>query len=165
MIRVVEGDLADLLVDAVVRPADHLLAPAGAASTRLDRRAGEQFTEQCQVQTPLEVGAAVVTGAGNLSAKFVVHVVIQSPDRPPAPDTIRRALLSAWHRAEVWALQRVATPLVGLDAESLDAAAATRLLAETFLARPRTTGYPAELQIAVDAAQRAAVERALPSAT
>ena len=59
-------------------------APVGAAAVRLDEAGGERFAAQRRTTTPLEAGAAVVTGAGDLAAGFVVHVVI-ADERGPAP--------------------------------------------------------------------------------
>src|SRR4051794_23737248 len=76
VIRVVAGDLARQAVDAVVRPADATLAPVGPAALHLDELGGERFAAQRRTATPLEAGAAVVTGAGGLAAGYVLHVVI-----------------------------------------------------------------------------------------
>ena len=150
MIRVVVADLAAVPVDAVVRPANALLDPVSSATGQLDARAGERFALLRRVQVPLDVGAAVITGAGDLAAEFVLHVVIQSEERPMARETVRRALVSAWQRAGDWQLGRVATPLVGATAGGLSIEEAAALLAETFRERPAAPLYPAELQIVVD---------------
>ncbi|HXG43599.1 MAG TPA: macro domain-containing protein [Gemmatimonadales bacterium] len=159
MIRVITGELAALPVDAVVRAADDRLQAVGSASERLDRLAGERFGQLCHVQAPLDVGAAVVTGAGELTAEFVLHVVIQSSDHSTGRDTIRRALASAWHRAEGWQLGTVAAPLVGLGLGGIALEEAVGLLVESF--RGRTGGYPAELHIVLDSPEQAAAVEAL----
>ena len=123
MIHVVVDDLAFVAADAVVRPADAVLDPVTPAASRLDRMAGPRFAEQRRVASPLEPGAAVVTGAGDLSAPFVVHVVIRAPGTAPGPDVVRRALVSAWQRAGDWGLDTVAArfifPGVSLEAREM----------------------------------------------
>lgn len=161
MIRVVVADLAVIAVDAVVRPANDLLDPVSSATGQLDARAGEHFTTLRRVQAPLDVGAAVVTAAGDLAAEFVLHVVIQSEERAVARDTVRRALVSAWQRAGDWQLGRVATPLVGVSAGGLTIEEAAGLLAETFRDRPAAPLYPAELQIVVERADEVPVIEAV----
>lgn len=159
MIRVVERGLADLAVDAVVRAADVRLQPVGATSLALDERGGERLHQLRQVQTPLDVGAAVITGAGDLTAEFVLHIVIQADDRAATRDTVRRALTSAWHRAEGWQLGTVAAALTGLGGTALTADEAAVALVETFRDRPSATGFPAELHVVVeDPDQRRAME-------
>ena len=156
MIRVVEHALVTLAVDAVVRAADDLLRPVGPVSEAIDVEGGAGFAAQRRVQTSLEVGSAVITGAGDLLAEFVLHVVIQGEARTASRDTVRRALISAWHRAEGWQLTTVGAALSGLGLPPAEAALA---LVETFRDRPHATGFPAELHIVIDGPdQRGVVE-------
>jgi O-acetyl-ADP-ribose deacetylase (regulator of RNase III) len=149
VIRLVEHPLADLAVDALVRAADERLNAVGDSSESLDQLAGERFREQRQVNAPLDIGAAVITGAGGLAAEFVLHIVVRSEGRPVTRDTVRKALTSAWHRAEGWQLTTVAAPLAGLAGTTLSIEEAALALVETFRDRPSATGFPAELQVVV----------------
>jgi O-acetyl-ADP-ribose deacetylase (regulator of RNase III) len=150
VIRVLVDDLAFLPVDAVVRPANDTLDPVTPLGTRLDQRAGPWFLQQRTVRSPLDVGAAVVTGAGALEAQFVLHVVIQSAEVSVGPDTVRRALVSAWHRATEWDLATVATPLIGTGAGGLTVEEAATVLAETYRRSAAEGGRPADLSIVVE---------------
>lgn len=132
MIRVVVDDLAFVSADAVVRVADETLEPVTSAMARLDRQAGARFAAERQVQSPLDAGAAVVTGGGDLAAPFVLHVVIQDTRGSAGRDVVRRALTSAWQRAAEWGLNRVAAPLVGASAGRLSMEDAAMLMLETF---------------------------------
>ncbi len=150
MIRVVAGDLAQQAVDAVLRPADAGLAPVGPAAARLDALGGSAFASQRRTGTPLEAGAAVVTGAGELPAAYVLHVVIADERGPAAEERVRRALVSAWQRAGDWGLARVAAPLLGVADGQLTLQASAALLVETF---PRSAdGAAMELVIVTDTA-------------
>ncbi|HTS89064.1 MAG TPA: macro domain-containing protein [Gemmatimonadales bacterium] len=163
MIRVVEHALPVLAVDAVVRAADDHLGPVGPVSVALDLEAGAASAELRRVQAPLDVGAAVITAGGELAAEFVLHVVVQSRTGAPSRETVRRALTSAWHRAEGWQLTTVAAALSGLG---LEPEAAAVLLVETFRDRPGNTGFPAELQIVVEhPGERGALEPYLSNGT
>jgi O-acetyl-ADP-ribose deacetylase (regulator of RNase III) len=149
VIQVVVDDLAGLAVDAVLRPADQSLDPVTPAISRLDQRAGDRFEAQRKVTTPLEAGAAVVTGGGDLKAPFVLHVVIRDANSPVRRDIVRRALVSAWQRASDWGLGTIAAPLVGAGAGQLSVEEAAALLAETFPKQGGEQG-PAELRIVVE---------------
>jgi O-acetyl-ADP-ribose deacetylase (regulator of RNase III) len=149
VILVVTGDLARQAVDAVIRPADASLAPVGDAAVGLDVQGGERFAAQRRTATPLEAGAAVVTGGGDLPAGFVLHVVIADERGPAGRDQIRRALVSAWQRAGDWGLRRLAAPPVGAAGGQLTVEEAVGLLVETL---PRGAGDgEAELTIVVEA--------------
>ena len=161
MITVVADDLAALRVDAVVRPAGESLEPAAPSAARLDEAAGSGFADLRRVASPLEAGAAVVTGGGNLVAPFVIHAVIRDSAGPAARARIRRALVSAWHQAGAWGLARIAAPPVGVDGGGLSLEDAVGLLVETF---PRAAAgeSPAELCIVVERQEeREAVEAIL----
>jgi len=149
-IRVLVDDLAFVEADAVVRPADEALDPASTAAARLDQLAGPGFAAQRRVAHPLEAGAAVVTGAGALTAGLVLHVVVRTREQPVARDTLRRGLASAWHRAVEWGLPRLAAPLLGAGPGQLGAEEAAGLMAETFLAHGGRAGWPTELRIVVE---------------
>jgi len=160
VITTVVGDLAALRVDAVLRPAGESLEPAGTVAYRLDQVAGGGFADQRRVSSPLEAGAAVVTGGGNLVAPFVIHTVIRDSNTPAVRAKIRRALVSAWQQAGAWGLKRIATPPVGVDGGGLSLEDAVALLVETF---PRDAGEsPGELCIVVEREEeREAVEAIL----
>jgi O-acetyl-ADP-ribose deacetylase (regulator of RNase III) len=161
VITVAVDDLAALAVDAVVRPAGESLEPAAGVATRLDQAAGDSFAEQRTVSSPLEAGAAVVTGGGNLVAPFVIHAVIRDSTSPVGRAKIRRALVSAWQQAGAWGLTRIAAPPVGVDGGGLSLEEAVALLIETF---PRDVAgeTPVELCIVVEREQeRVAVEAIL----
>jgi O-acetyl-ADP-ribose deacetylase (regulator of RNase III) len=91
-----------------------------------------------------------VTGAGSLAAKFVVHAVIQSDQRASNPDSVRRALLSAWQRASDWELEAIATPLVGTGAGQLSLEEAAAILSDTLHEHRARAQFPAEVQIVIE---------------
>jgi len=132
VIRVVVDDLAFLAVDAVLRPADEHLEPVTPAAVRLDAQGGSRLQDQRRLQSPLEAGAAVVTGGGDLTAPFVIHLVVQSRIQPIDRQSVRRALVSGWQRAEAWQLYKVAAPLVGAGPGGLPVEDAASLLIETW---------------------------------
>jgi O-acetyl-ADP-ribose deacetylase (regulator of RNase III) len=131
-IRVVVGDLAAERADAVVRPADADLGPAEPVATRLDEVGGDAFALLRRNTTPLEAGAAVITGGGALLAPLVLHVVIADPNRKVGRELLRKALVSAWQRAGDWGLRVIAAPPVGAGAGYLTLQESAALLVETF---------------------------------
>jgi len=158
---VVVGDLARIEVDAIIRPSTDDLAPVGPGVHRLDEAAGPEFTKQRTTREPLDIGAAIVTGAGNLAAQFVIHAVIQTAAHRVSRATIERALVSAWQRATDWGLRTVAAAPPGVDA-GLEPADANEVLIRSFRARCATVPDPPSLTIVVvEDAERAQVEAAL----
>jgi O-acetyl-ADP-ribose deacetylase len=148
VILVVVDDLATIAADAVLRPADESLKPLTPAGSRLDEQAGPRFAEQRRLTTPLNAGAAVVTGGGDLKASYVLHAVIRDSESQVSRDVVRKALISAWQRATDWELSTIAAPLVGSGTGQLSLEEAATLLAETFPAEQ--SGCPRELHIVVE---------------
>jgi O-acetyl-ADP-ribose deacetylase (regulator of RNase III) len=147
VIDVVVDDLAFVEADAVLRPADDGLAPVTPATVRLDLQAGPRFAAVCRVSAPLDAGAAVVTGSGDLPAPLVIHCVLQDAERAGGREVVRRALLSAWQRAADWQLERLAAPPLGMGPGRLSLEESAALIAETF---PRAGAAPRSLSIVVE---------------
>lgn len=154
MIRVVVGDLASIPVDAVVRPADTHLAPLTPALQALDRAAGPAFLQQIHVRHELGVGSAVVTGAGDLAAEFVVHLVLGSAPDTVTTDTVRRAVDAAMFQCVQWQLGTIATPVPA--AGNLAPEAAFDLLVQGVRAQMQKSAHPATLLVVTDNAEVAA---------
>ncbi|HSM16382.1 MAG TPA: macro domain-containing protein [Gemmatimonadales bacterium] len=161
MIEVVVGDLAQIRVDAVLRLSTDGLAPVGPVTNRLDAAAGPDFAKHRTTREPLDIGAAIVTGAGDLAAQFVIHAVVHTDLHPTSRATIERALVSAWQRATDWGLCTLAAAPPGVGA-GLDPADASTLLIESFTARTTALSDPPTLTIVVeDEAERARIEAGL----
>lgn len=74
-LELVEGDITELEVDAIVNPAnEHLQLGSGVAGA-IRERGGPSIQEECNRIGSTPVGTAVMTGAGHLKAKRVIHAV------------------------------------------------------------------------------------------
>ena len=75
------GDITDELVDAIVNAANPTLLGGGGVDGAIHRRGGPSIIEECrQIRTTrypdgLPTGEAVITTAGELPARFVIHTV------------------------------------------------------------------------------------------
>ena len=150
MIRVVVDDIAFVPADAVIRPATAALEPTAAALRHLEQVGGPAFWSQLRVQQPLAVGAAVVTGGGELAAEFVIHAVIRSDTEPVSAETVRRALTSAMQRAVDWQLARVAVPPLGTGAGNLGLEDAARVMIDVLDQHTAVSQYPSDVAIVVE---------------
>jgi O-acetyl-ADP-ribose deacetylase (regulator of RNase III) len=75
VLEMVEGDITELDVEAIVNPANEdLQLGSGVAGAILDK-GGEAIQEECNRIGHTSVGQAVMTGAGELPQSQVIHAV------------------------------------------------------------------------------------------
>jgi len=74
-IELAKADITTLQVDAIVNAANEALQLGTGVAGAIRRAGGAGIQEECDRIGTCEVGQAVVTGAGNLPARWVVHAV------------------------------------------------------------------------------------------
>ena len=74
-ISVVQGDITTMRVDAIVNAANTGLRGGGGVDGAIHRAGGSAILEECIKIGHCPTGEAVVTTAGNLSVKKVIHTV------------------------------------------------------------------------------------------
>ncbi|MEA4916496.1 O-acetyl-ADP-ribose deacetylase [Proteiniphilum sp.] len=79
MIELIKGDITKIEVDAIVNAANTSLLGGGGVDGAIHKAGGKAILEDCQKirskQGGCKVGEAVITTAGKLPAKFVIHTV------------------------------------------------------------------------------------------
>ena len=120
-IHLAKSDLTEMNVDAVVNPANSLGIMGGGVAGALSRRGGPTIQKEAMSLAPIAVGAAVVTNAGQLWAKAVIHApTMEEPGAKVGVENVRRAtraalLAAAHHGFEVIAIPGMGTGLGGVD--------------------------------------------------
>jgi O-acetyl-ADP-ribose deacetylase (regulator of RNase III) len=74
-LSLVEGDITKEETDAIVNAANSRLAGGGGVDGAIHRAGGPSIMEECRQIGGCPTGQAVITTAGNLKAKYVIHAV------------------------------------------------------------------------------------------
>jgi O-acetyl-ADP-ribose deacetylase (regulator of RNase III) len=112
-IRVVQGDLTEQAVDAIVNAANNDLQLGGGVAGAIRRKGGMTIQEECDQVGSIPLGEAAVTGAGNLKARFVIHAASMSLGRPTTEENLRLATRNSLLRAKEKGLRSIAFPAIG----------------------------------------------------
>ena len=107
------GDICDLEVDAIVNAANLSLWMSTGVGGALKRAGGDAIEFAAVRQAPVPLGGAIVTPAGNLAAKWVIHAVSLDRERRTSGPVIDAAVRSAIARAREIGATSVAFPALG----------------------------------------------------
>ena len=72
-IRIQQGDLTDMDVDAIVNAANNDLILGAGVAGAIQRKGGEEIQRECNEIGSIPVGYAAITGGGKLKARYVIH--------------------------------------------------------------------------------------------
>jgi O-acetyl-ADP-ribose deacetylase (regulator of RNase III) len=107
------GDICDLEVDAIVNAANLSLWMSTGVGGALKRAGGDSIEFAAVRQAPVPLGGAIVTPAGKLAARAVIHAVSLDRDRRTSGPIIDAAVRSAMARAREIDATSIAFPALG----------------------------------------------------
>lgn len=116
VLRVVQGDLTEEQVDAIVNAANEHLAHGGGVAGAIVRKGGYEIQQESSDWVarhgPVRTGTAAITGAGKLPARFVIHAVgpVWAGGTRGEDDKLASAVRSALALADAHHLQSISMP-------------------------------------------------------
>ena len=125
------GDICDLEVDAIVNPANLSLWMATGVGGAIKRAGGDAIEFAAVRQAPVPLGEAIVTTAGTLAARAVIHAVSVDHDRRTSAPVIEAAVRSAMARAREIGATSIAFPALGTGVGGFPLEEAARVTVRT----------------------------------
>jgi O-acetyl-ADP-ribose deacetylase len=130
-VHVAKGDITLMPVDAIVNPANSLGIMGGGVAGAIKRRGGDKIQQEAMASAPIAVGAAVVTTAGKLHSRAVIHApTMEEPGLKIGVENIRRATRAALIAAAVHGFEVIAIPGLGTGDGGVDRDEAARAVVD-----------------------------------
>ena len=111
-LEILEGDITELEVDAIVNPANAQLQLGSGVAGAIRERGGPSIQEECNRIGGTPVGTAVMTGAGHLKAKRVIHTVGPAMGEGDEDKKLASAVRAALALADRRGLKSIAMPAI-----------------------------------------------------
>lgn len=130
-VRLVKGDITDLDAEGFVFYATEDLVLGSGYGTAISVRGGPSIQEECRKLAPVPVGHAVVTGAGNLKAKYIIHAVGPKFQEPDEEEKLQRTVQAVLQKAEEKGIRRLALPAMGTGFYGIPVDLCARVMVKT----------------------------------
>ena len=111
-LELVKGDITDLEVDAIVNPANEQLQLGTGVAGAIRQKGGPSIQEECNRIGGTPVGTAVMTAAGNLKAKHVIHAVGPRKGEGEEDRKLASAVRASLALAERQGMRSIALPAI-----------------------------------------------------
>ena len=112
-IKVVEGDISLMEVDAIANAANDQLWMGSGVAGAIKRAGGDEIEREAVSLGPIPVGEAVATGAGRLRARHVIHGAVMGQDLRTTAELIGRTTRRCLEVADQLGCASLALPAFG----------------------------------------------------
>lgn len=112
VLELLDGDITEMNTDAIVNAANAQLVLGGGVAGAIRRKGGPKIQEECNKKGPTFVGGAVITTAGNLKAKHVIHAVGPRMGEGNEDQKLKNATLNSLKLADDNHLRSVSFPAI-----------------------------------------------------
>jgi len=113
-IEVIKGSLLEVDADVIVNPANSLGLMGGGVAGLIKRFGGKEIEEEAVKKAPIEVGRAILTSAGSLKFKGVIHApTMEEPAMVTTEEKVRKAVRAALKLADELGFESLAMPGMG----------------------------------------------------
>jgi O-acetyl-ADP-ribose deacetylase (regulator of RNase III) len=129
-IVILEGDITEQEVDAIVNAANSELQLGAGVAGAIREKGGPTIQRECDAHGPVAVGEAAVTGAGELSARFVIHAAGMPPGGRASEDSIRSSVKRSLELAREQGCRSIAIPAIGAGIGGFSAQRCAEILLE-----------------------------------
>lgn len=137
-VEILQGDLTQQDVDAIVNAANNDLELGGGVAGAIARAGGTQIQAECRAIGPIAVGDAAITGGGKLQARFVIHAASMRLGGRTSAESLRGSTRRSLEIAKQRGLRSIAFPAVGTGIAHFLLEDCARIMLEEVVAHARS---------------------------
>ncbi|MDD2777415.1 MAG: macro domain-containing protein [Methanocellales archaeon] len=115
-IRLYRGDITEMMVDAIVNAANKKLQHGGGVARAIVKKGGHIIQDESNKIGEIEVGKAIITTAGKLKAKYVIHAVGPQMGEGEEDEKLKNATLNSLMLADEYNVKSIAFPAISTGA-------------------------------------------------
>ncbi len=112
-IEIVKGDITQVDTEAIVNAANNQFWMGSGVAGAIKAAGGVSIEEEAMSKGPVMPGIAVLTGAGRLPFKAVIHAAVMGQDLRTRDTFIRQATIACLNLAEEYKIKSLAFPAFG----------------------------------------------------
>jgi len=127
-ISVQQGDISEIETDAIVNAANSDLWMGSGVAGAIKRKGGLEIEREALAQGPIKPGEAVITNAGRLNARKVVHCAGMPPGGLANQDYVRTSSLMGLSLAEKNQVSEIVFPAIGAGVGGLSVEESTHAI-------------------------------------
>jgi O-acetyl-ADP-ribose deacetylase (regulator of RNase III) len=119
-VETVIGDITKVSVEAIVNAANSDLWMGSGVAGAIKHAGGEQIEKDAVAQGPIKAGEAVITSAGRLAARYVIHCAGMSPGGEATYSRVKASVIAGLKLASSKGIRSVAFPAIGAGVGGLE---------------------------------------------
>jgi O-acetyl-ADP-ribose deacetylase (regulator of RNase III) len=112
-IEIQKGDITKMEIEAIVNAANNRMLMGGGVAGAIKRAGGKVIEDEAVKQAPIPIGEALVTRAGRLNAKYVIHAAVMGMDFQTDAEKIQKATHNSLVQAVEFGIKSIAFPALG----------------------------------------------------
>jgi len=141
-ILITKGDITESDTEAIVNAANNKFFMGGGVAGAIKRKGGQVIEDEAVKKGPVEVGESVLTSAGSLSVKYVIHAATMKMDFKTDEEIIRKATHSALKCAQENNISSIAFCALGCGVGGFSYEWASKIMAQEVFRYIRDTEKP-----------------------
>ena len=144
-LRLIKENIALLDVEAIVNAANRSLILGAGVAGAIRSFGGTTIQEECNKIGPIEVGEAVITGGGNLNAKYIIHAAGPVYGEGDEANKLARATLNSLKISNKKEIKSIAFPAISTGIFHFPLQKCSEIMLKVAAEFLRNNEYPKEI--------------------